>query len=155
MRIDVRIPQCQLFKNMRLIILNKFQRDVIFPSDLFGTVQQSIVFYSLVYRLMIILNGYVCKISIKQSISAVSYTHLDVYKRQAHFTSNSHVCGKKEHHCNGPETLEQIKVRSLSELKVIPKLEFHKRFIDWKECWHNCIVYDGNYFEGANINFEE
>ena len=48
-----------------------------------------------------------------------------------------------------------IKGASLEELKAIPKIEFEKCFEDWKKLWHKCIISNGDYFEGDNINVDE
>jgi hypothetical protein len=37
----------------------------------------------------------------------------------------------------------------------IPKIEFEKFFKDWQKRWHKCIVSNGDYFEGDNINVDE
>lgn len=50
--------------------------------------------------------------------------------------------------------IEEIKRQSLNELNAIPKSEFQKCFEDWKKRWHNCIIYDGDYFQGNKINIE-
>lgn len=52
-------------------------------------------------------------------------------------------------------TREDIMTASLQELKAIPKSEFQKCFEDWKKRWHKCIISEGDYFEGDNINIEE
>ncbi|KYN15202.1 hypothetical protein ALC57_12577 [Trachymyrmex cornetzi] len=52
-------------------------------------------------------------------------------------------------------TIEKIKAASLEELKAIPKSAFQKCFDDWKKRWHKCIVSEGDYFEGDNINLDE
>jgi hypothetical protein len=44
---------------------------------------------------------------------------------------------------------------SLNELKAIPKMEVEKCFKDWQKRWHKCIVSNGDYFEGNNINVDE
>ena len=51
--------------------------------------------------------------------------------------------------------IDDIKSASLKELKAIPKIEFEKRFEDWKERWHKCIISKEDYFEGDNINADE
>ena len=51
--------------------------------------------------------------------------------------------------------IDDIKSASLKELKAIPKIEFEKRFEDWKKRWHKCIISNGDYFEGNNINVDE
>ena len=48
-----------------------------------------------------------------------------------------------------------IKRASLKELKAIPKIEFEKCFEDWKKRWHKCIISNGDYFDGGNINVDE
>ena len=50
--------------------------------------------------------------------------------------------------------IDDIKSASLKELKAIPKIEF-KCFEDWKKRWHKCIISNGYYFEGDNINVDE
>ena len=52
-------------------------------------------------------------------------------------------------------TIEQRKTESLRELKDIPKNEYQKCFEDWKKRWHNCIISEGDYFEGENIEIHE
>ena len=51
--------------------------------------------------------------------------------------------------------IDDIKSVSLKEPKVIPKIEFEKRFEDWKKRWHKFIISNGDYFEGDNINVVE
>ena len=51
--------------------------------------------------------------------------------------------------------IDDIKSASLKELKAIPKIEFEKCFGDWKKLWHRCIISNGDYFEGDNINVNE
>ena len=51
--------------------------------------------------------------------------------------------------------IDDIKSASLKELKAIPKIEFEKCFEDWKKPWHKCIISNGDYFEGDNINVDE
>ena len=51
--------------------------------------------------------------------------------------------------------IDDIKSVSLKELKVIRKIEFEKCFEDWKKRWHNCIISNGDYSEGDNINVDE
>ena len=53
------------------------------------------------------------------------------------------------------KTIEQIKTASLEELKAIPKSAYEKCFEDWKKRWHKCIVSEGDYFQGDNINIDE
>ena len=47
-----------------------------------------------------------------------------------------------------------IKSASLKKL-AIPKIELEKCFEDWKKRWHKCIISNGDYFEGDNINVDE
>jgi len=49
-------------------------------------------------------------------------------------------------------TIEEIKAKSLNELKIISKSAFQKCFEDWKKRWHKCVISDGDYFEGDHIN---
>ena len=51
--------------------------------------------------------------------------------------------------------IDDIKSASLKELKAIPKIEFEKYFENWKKRWHKCIISNGDYFEGENINVDE
>ena len=51
--------------------------------------------------------------------------------------------------------IDDIKSASLKELKAIPKIEFDKCFEDSKKRWHKCIISNGDYFEGDNINVDE
>ena len=51
--------------------------------------------------------------------------------------------------------IDDIKSGSLKDLKAIPKIEFEKCFEDWKKRWHKCIISNGDYFEGDNINVDE
>jgi len=52
-------------------------------------------------------------------------------------------------------SIDDIKSASLKELKAISKIEFEKCFEDWKKRWHKCIISNGDYFEGDNINVDE
>ena len=38
---------------------------------------------------------------------------------------------------------------------AIPEIDFNKCFKDWKKRRHKCIVSDGYYFEGDEIDLEE
>ena len=51
--------------------------------------------------------------------------------------------------------IDDIKSASLKELKAIPKTEFAKCFEDWKKRWRKCIISNGDYFGGDNINVDE
>ena len=51
--------------------------------------------------------------------------------------------------------IDDIKSASLKKLKAIPKIEFEKCFEDWKKRWKKCIISNGDYFEGDNINVDE
>ena len=53
------------------------------------------------------------------------------------------------------DTIEEIKTRLLRELKDIPKSVYQKCFEDWKKRWHKCIISEGDYFEGDNIESHE
>ena len=52
-------------------------------------------------------------------------------------------------------TIEEIKARSLNQLKAVPKPVFDICFMDWREHWHMCIISDGLYFGDKGINFGE
>ena len=47
--------------------------------------------------------------------------------------------------------IEEIKSTLLEELKNV----YQNYFDDWKKCWHKCIIFEGDYFEGDNIDIEE
>ena len=51
--------------------------------------------------------------------------------------------------------IDDIKNAPLKELKAIPKINFEKCFEDWKKRWQKCIIFNGEYFEGDNINVDE
>ena len=51
--------------------------------------------------------------------------------------------------------IDGIKSASLKELQAIPKIEFEKCFKDCKKRWHKCIISNGDYFEGDNIDVDE
>ena len=53
------------------------------------------------------------------------------------------------------DTIEEIKTASLEELKTIPKSAYQKFFEDWKNHWYKCIISEGDYFEGDNIDINE
>ena len=52
-------------------------------------------------------------------------------------------------------TIDEMKTESLRELKDIPKNAYQKCFEDWKKHWHKCIITEGDYFEGDNIEIRE
>ena len=52
-------------------------------------------------------------------------------------------------------TIDEIKTKSLREIKNIPKSACQKCFEDWKKRWHKCIISEGDYFEGDNIEIHE
>jgi hypothetical protein len=45
-------------------------------------------------------------------------------------------------------TVEEVKQKSLEDLKDIPISEFKNRFEQWKNLLEKCIVANGEYFEG-------
>ncbi|UYV82755.1 hypothetical protein LAZ67_22000747 [Cordylochernes scorpioides] len=49
-------------------------------------------------------------------------------------------------------TLDEIKTASKEELKRFLKNDFLKCFEDWKNRWHKCIIFHGDYFEGDKID---
>ena len=51
--------------------------------------------------------------------------------------------------------IDEIKTASLEELKTIPKSAYQECFKDWKKHWHKCIISEGVYFKGVNINIDE
>ncbi|KYN13720.1 hypothetical protein ALC57_14084 [Trachymyrmex cornetzi] len=53
------------------------------------------------------------------------------------------------------ESIEEIKRESLRALKAIPINDFLACFEEWKKRWHKCIVSEGEYFEGDEIDLEE
>ena len=52
-------------------------------------------------------------------------------------------------------TIEEIKTASLKKLKAIPQNDYQKCFDDCKKRWHKCIISNGDYFEGDNINIDQ
>ena len=52
-------------------------------------------------------------------------------------------------------TVEEIKTESLRELKDIPKSACQKCSEDWNKRWHKCIISEGDYVEGDNIEIHE
>ena len=52
-------------------------------------------------------------------------------------------------------TIQEIKTESLRKLKDIPKSAYQKCFEDWRKRWHKCIISEGDYFEGDNIEIHE
>ena len=52
-------------------------------------------------------------------------------------------------------TIEEIKTASLEELKAIPICAYQKCFENRKKHWHKCIISEGDYFEGENIEIHE
>ena len=53
------------------------------------------------------------------------------------------------------DSIEEIKTESLKALKAIPEIEFNKCFDDWKKRWHKCIISEGDYFEGDEIDLDK
>ena len=51
--------------------------------------------------------------------------------------------------------IDDNKSAPMKELKAIPMIEFEKCFKDWKKRWRKCIISNGDYFEGDNINGDE
>ena len=52
--------------------------------------------------------------------------------------------------------IEEIKAPSLEELKTILKSAYQKCPEDWKKRWHNCIISEGDHFDGDNnIDIDE
>ena len=52
-------------------------------------------------------------------------------------------------------TIEKIKTESLRKLEDIPTSAYQKCFEDWKKRWHKCMISEGEYFEGGNIEIHE
>ena len=52
-------------------------------------------------------------------------------------------------------TIKGIKTESLRELKDIPISAYQKCFEDWKKRWYQCIISEGDYFKGDNIEIHE
>ena len=50
---------------------------------------------------------------------------------------------------------EEIKTASLEDVEIIPKQAYQKYLEDLKERWHECIILEGDYFEGDNIDIDE
>ena len=53
------------------------------------------------------------------------------------------------------DTIDELKKKSVEELKAIPINAFKKCFEDWKKRWHKCIISEGDYFEGDKIDIDE
>lgn len=53
------------------------------------------------------------------------------------------------------EDTEVLKQKTQDELKAIPSEEFERCFDQWKERWHKCILFKGEYFEGDKVNPDE
>lgn len=53
------------------------------------------------------------------------------------------------------DTIEEIKTESKKVLKAIPEKDYSDCFEDWKKRWQKCVLSDGDYFEGDEIDFEE
>jgi hypothetical protein len=51
--------------------------------------------------------------------------------------------------------IEEIKTASPEEHKTIPKSAYQKCFEVWKKHWRKCIISEGDYFEGYNIDIDE
>ena len=49
----------------------------------------------------------------------------------------------------------EMKTGSREDLKTISKSPYQKCFEDWKKRWHKCIISEGDYFEGNNIDIDE
>jgi hypothetical protein len=54
------------------------------------------------------------------------------------------------------ETFKSRRFTSIDEIKSASlQIEFEKCFKDLQKHWHKCIVSNGEYFEGENINVDE
>ncbi|CAK9816200.1 Mariner Mos1 transposase [Anthophora plagiata] len=53
------------------------------------------------------------------------------------------------------ETVEEIQRESLRALKAIPEKDFFGCFEEWKKRWHKCILSNGDYFEGDEVDLKE
>lgn len=51
-------------------------------------------------------------------------------------------------------SIEEIQAESKKALKAIPEIDFNNCFEDWKKRWHKCIVSEGDYFEGDEIDLK-
>lgn len=52
-------------------------------------------------------------------------------------------------------TIDEIIAEATKVLTAIPSEDFSACFESWKKRWHRCIVAEGDYFEGDNIDVEE
>lgn len=53
------------------------------------------------------------------------------------------------------DTIAEIKTESKKVLKAIPEKDFSDCFEDWKNRWKKCVLSDGDYFEGDEIDLED
>ncbi|CAK9833055.1 Mariner Mos1 transposase [Anthophora retusa] len=53
------------------------------------------------------------------------------------------------------ETIDEIQRESLRALKAIPEKDFFGCFEEWNKRWHKCIMSNGNYFEGDEVDLKE
>ncbi|KAG5308118.1 MOS1T transposase, partial [Acromyrmex insinuator] len=53
------------------------------------------------------------------------------------------------------EPIEEIKEKTMSELRAIPTDDYAACFENWKKRWHSCIATGGDYFEGDDTNLDE
>ena len=93
------------------------------------------------------------------------WTAQHVNNQWKHWSSEKNWCGESSNHyfprlkrpMKGQRfaTIEKMKTESLRELKDIPKSAYQKCFEDWKKRWHKCIISQGDYFEGDNIEIHE
>lgn len=53
------------------------------------------------------------------------------------------------------DSIEEIQRASARALKDIPKSDYEACFESWKKRWHRCILSNGDYFEGDEIDSDE
>ena len=53
------------------------------------------------------------------------------------------------------ESIEEIQEKAKMTLKSIPSDEYKKCFEDWKIRWYKCLLSEGDYFEGDEIDLEQ
>jgi len=54
--------------------------------------------------------------------------------------------------CRRFQTVEEIEVNSIRDLRAIPQNTFQDALQDWKKRWERCIKSGGEYFEGGKFD---
>ena len=53
------------------------------------------------------------------------------------------------------DAIDDITSKTTAALKAIPQNHFQNCFEEWTRCWHRCMAYKGEYFEGDHSGIQQ